>query len=215
MNDTFWINNPSILFNRKEIFDIIPRKDKTMDANLNSITRLILIISIVGYMYQQNPRILISLFVSILVIILYHRYNHSENVLEKNQILKEGFSNPEFYKEAKGEFTTPTPRNPMMNVLLPEIKYNPDRKEAAPSFAPEVKKEINAAFKETLDPRLFKDLGDNIAYEQSMRNFYTMPNTRVMNDQKGFAEFCYGNAPSCKDGDGLQCHKNNFRYINP
>ena len=32
-----------------------------------------------------------------------------------------------------------------------------------------------------------------------MRNFYTMPNTQIPNNQKKFAEFCYGNMPSCKD----------------
>jgi len=215
MNDTFWINNPTILFNKEQIFDIIPRGNNSIDANLNAMTRLILIISIVGYIYNPSPRILISFFVSIVVIILYHKFKHNDNVNHKNQILKEGFDNPEFYKEIKQDFTNPTPLNPLMNVMIPEIKYNPDRKEAAPAFVPEVEKEINEAFKSTLNPRLFKDLGDNIAFEQSMRNFYTMPNTSVVNDQKAFAEFCYGNMKSCKDGDVIECDKNNYRYTNP
>ena len=42
-----------------------------------------------------------------------------------------------------------------------------------------------------------------------MRNFYAMPNTQIPNNQKDFAEFCYGNMPSCKDGDYFQCEKNN------
>ena len=32
------------------------------------------------------------------------------------------------------KYTFPTKKNPMMNVLLPEIKYNTDRKPAAPSY---------------------------------------------------------------------------------
>ena len=95
-----------------------------------------------------------------------------------------------------------------MNVLLPEIQYNPKRKPAAPAFNPVVEKEINAA---AADPRLFLDLGDNIAFDQSMRNFYAMPNTTIPNDQKGYAEFLYGNMPSCRGGDYLQCSKNNYR----
>ena len=55
----------------------------------------------------------------------------------------------------------------------------------------------------------YQDLGDNLAFEHSMRNFYAMPNTTIPNNQKEFAEFCYGNMPSCKDGDYFQCEKNN------
>ena len=45
----------------------------------------------------------------------------------------------------------------------------------------------------------------------NMRNFHSMPNTTIPNGQKAFAEFCYGNMPSCKDGDGQQCSKINRR----
>jgi hypothetical protein len=48
-----------------------------------------------------------------------------------------------------------------------------------------------------------------------MRSFYTNPNTLVPNDQKAFAEFCYGNMKSCKDGDDVACINKNYRYTNP
>ena len=47
-----------------------------------------------------------------------------------------------------------------------------------------------------------------------MLNFYATANTTIPNDQKGFAEFCFGQMPSCKEGDGLQCLKDNPRYTN-
>ena len=85
-------------------------------------------------------------------------------------MLKEGFTSPELYEKVKSSFMKPTQKNPLMNVLLPEIQYNPQRKAAAaPAFNPTVEKNIN---KEVADPRLFLDLGDNIAFDQSMRNFY-------------------------------------------
>ena len=62
--------------------------------------------------------------------------------------------------------------------------------------------------------RLFQDLGDNFVFNQSMRNFYSTPSTTIPNDQKGFAEFCYGNMSSCKEGDTIQCSKNNRRLGN-
>ena len=102
-----------------------------------------------------------------------------------------------------------------MNVMLPEIKYDPKRSAAAPSFNPVVEKEINeSAGNVGIDPRLFVDLGDKLSFENSMRQVYPTANTRVPNDQTAFAEFCDGNMPSCKEGYGLQCIKDNPRWIN-
>ena len=46
--------------------------------------------------------------------------------------------------------------------------------------------------------KLYKNLGDNLNFENSMRNFYTMFNTQIPNNQKEFALFCYGDMPSVK-----------------
>ena len=115
----------------------------------------------------------------------------------------------------KPSVTMPTKKNPLMNVLLPEIKYNPEREAAAPSFNPAVEEKINeSAGNVGPDPKLFLDLGDAISFEQSMQRFYTTANSRVSNDQTAFAKFCYGNMPSCKSGDDVACLKENPRWIN-
>ena len=56
-----------------------------------------------------------------------------------------------------------------------------------------------------IDQRLFKDLGDSFNFDQSMRSWYATPNTQVPNDQKAFAEYLYGDMPSCKEGDKFSC----------
>ena len=66
---------------------------------------------------------------------------------------------------------------------------------------------------ETIKKKLFKDLGDEIEFDRSMRNFYSTPNTKIPNDQEGFAKFCYGDMPSCKEGDPLACEKLAFKYL--
>ena len=100
-----------------------------------------------------------------------------------------------------------------MNVLLPEINDNPKRPCAAPSFNRNIEKKINEKTGNVgPDPRLFLDLGDSISFEQSMRNFYSTPNTKVCNDQTAFAKFLYGEMPSCKEGNEFQCMKDNQRY---
>ena len=156
--------------------------------------------------------LIIDLFVVLFffLLILYEIYKIIKGDLIK-QIKKEGFANPEVYKSTKNSFTAPTKKNPLMNVLLPEIQDQPKRKPAAPAFNKEVEREIN---EKTADPRLFLDLGDKIEFDGSMRNFYATANTTIPNDQRGFAEFCFGDMPSCKEGDGLQCTKDNPRYTN-
>ena len=72
-----------------------------------------------------------------------------------------------------------------------------------------IKEEIED--KSRTDDRLYRDLGDNLSSHNMMRNFHSMPNTTIPNNQKGFAEFCYGNMPSCKEGDMEQCSKINRR----
>lgn len=215
MTNNFWLNDPLILLDKNKMLNLIPNKNETIDEKLNAITRTIILISLLGYAFTQSPKILSSLFVSLIVIIMYYKYKSTMKTKKQITLMNEGFSNPEFYNTIKSEFTTPTKNNPMMNVMLPEIHKKPIRKQAAPSFTKPVENEINEKVKEGLDPRLFKDLGDNIVFENSMRSFYTMPNTDIVNDQKAFAEFCYGNMPSCKEGDGMACDKKNYRYTNP
>ena len=104
-----------------------------------------------------------------------------------------------------------------MNVMLTDIHDNPEKKPAAPSYNPVVTENINNATKKmvsdnfndpTIEDRLFKDLGDNFSFDQSMRTWYATPNTQVPNDQKKFAEFCYGGMASCKEGNEIACSRN-------
>ena len=44
--------------------------------------------------------------------------------------------------------------------------------------------------------------------------FYTTPNTTIPNDQNAFANYCYGDMISCKEGNPTACERNNARWIN-
>jgi hypothetical protein len=146
---------------------------------------------------------------------------------EKPSKIKESFINSVLYNEVKDDYTNPKQNNPMMNVLLPEISYNPTRNEAAPAFNAEVEKKINnntkeyvvdttfsdesSKQKEYIKRKLFSDLGDSYTFDHSMRNFYTNPNTTIPNDQAGFANFCYGDMISAKEGNEFALGRNQPR----
>jgi len=204
----FWLENPNILLNKNYITEIWPKDNFDLARKLNAITRIITIMGILGYYLTKSPFIPVSAIVSLIVLVIIFK--------SKNKIINEGFTqsidnnnSPNLKEILKKEFTMPTQKNPVMNVLMNEYTDNPTRKPAAPIYNEDVHQEMNQKAKRKNDKRLFKNLGDNISFENSMRNFYAMPNTEIPNNQKDFALFCYGNMPSCKDGDNLQCSKNN------
>lgn len=218
MSSEFWLDNPTILLDKSQITEIWLTKDMSTSGKYNAITRLVIILSVLGFIFTKSANFIISGIVTLIIIVAMYKRGYCSNVTEK---LKEQFtdftnSTDLFSKKLLAEPThTPaTLENPMGNVLLPELNANPNRKPAKLSYDCEHKKEINkmtkvSAIKNSdLDPRLFKDLGDQLEFDFSMRNFHTTPNTTVPNDQKSFAEFCYGNMSSCKEGDSIQCSKN-------
>jgi hypothetical protein len=207
MKVDFWLSNPLILLDKEYINEIFPDKSYSLERKMNALTRIILLLGILGYLITKSTKIAVSSIVTLIIIIVMYKGEKSKsNKLTKDKInelkqTQEGFTNPEIYKLTKSEFTNPTKENPMMNVSLNEYVDNPTRKQAAPSYNVAVENEINENVKKNLDPRLFKDLGDDLYFEQSMRQFYTNPNTNIPNAQKEFAEFCYGGMLSGKEGD--------------
>ena len=204
MNTSFWLDNPNVLLNKNQITEIWPQDNFSLDRKLNAITRLILILAILGFLFTKSRYIIVSAAVSIVVLVMIHKSKSHSKEGMKNLDIK--INKEEFEELLNEEFTMPTKKNPFMNVLMNEYKDNPKRKSAAPVYNEEVLDD--ATKKSKNDEKLYKNLGDNLTFQNSLRNFYSTPNTNIPNNQKEFAEFCYGNMPSCKEGDEFMCEKN-------
>jgi hypothetical protein len=211
MTTSFWLYNPNILFKSGEISNIWPTNDMSFADKLNAMSRLVILLTLLGYLFTKNIKILLSGLVTLGTIILLY--------IIKTKQKKEGFTPNDIYDILKPNYTEPTVTNPIMNVLLPEINENPNRGEAAPAFMPIVEHDINEKTKKfisnnfndpTIDQRLFNDLGDNFAFDQSMHAWYPMPSTTIPNDQKSFAEYCYGDMIACRgdEDNELACLRN-------
>ena len=228
----FWLNEPTILFDKKQITEIWPNPNMSNMEKLNAISRFVIIASLLGYLITLNMGIIFVGIITLAVIaILYHVQSNKiiadEKAKELPPKIKESFTNAILYNEVKDDYTSPKENNPMMNVLLPEISYNPTRNEAAPAFNAEVEKNINNSTKdyvvdttfsdeptkqkEYIKRKLFSDLGDSYTFDYSMRNFYTNPNTTIPNDQEGFANFCFGDMISAKEGNEFALGRNQPR----
>jgi len=211
---SFWLNNPTILLDKEYITEIWPTNNMDSVSKLNAITRLVILLTILGYFVSRTYKVVITGIVTLFAIILL---NYVQNTNTKKSI-KETFVSSQEYSKNKGNYNKPTIDNPLMNVKQSEIADNPKRKQAAPSYVKEVQKEINDNTKKMIisnfdnnpdiEKKLFKDLGDSLEFEQSMRNWYSTPNTQIPNDQEAFTKFCYPGMTSCKEGDALACTKN-------
>ena len=212
MTSPFWLYNPNILFQSSEISHIWPSVGMAMEEKLNAISRLVILLTVIGYVATQKSKIVFSGVLTLGAIVLLYLVKKNG----KPRPEKEGFTS---YEATKFNYTEPTVTNPSMNVLLPEINDNPHRNKAAPAFIPAVEADMNKKTKEfvtnnfndpTIDERLFNDLGDNFAFDQSMRAWYPMPNTTVPNDQKSFADYCYGDMIACRDdtNNEMACARN-------
>ena len=205
MNTSFWLDNPNVLLNKNQITEIWPQDNFDLYRKLNAITRLILILAILGFLFTKSSYIIVSAAVSIVVLVMIHK-SKSSSKLEGMSNLDVKINKEEFEELLNEEFTMPTKKNPFMNVLMNEYNDNPQRKSAAPVYNEEVLDD--ATKKSRKDEKLYKNLGDNLTFQNSLRTFYSTPNTNIPNNQKEFAEFCYGNMASCKEGDEFMCEKN-------
>jgi hypothetical protein len=242
MTTPFWSNDPTIIFNKESILQVWPTQQMTFEAKLNAISRLVILMTLLGFIFTRNFNLIIIGIVTLAII--FTLYKLRKQNLVSSLIKKEGFSiNPNMQPSSlspapmlqdpvtldnvlRSNFHPTTKKNPFGNVLLTDIGDDPNRLAAAPSFNPDVYDEIDRAVKkqtQMLNPgiintnkQIYGDLKDNYDLDNSMMQFYSMPNTRVTNDQGAYAEYLYGNMPSGKSSgpDGAFARvQDNYRYI--
>ena len=207
MSIPFWANNPFILFDKEYIFELFPGPNMTQSQKLNSISRLILFITILGYIFTASARLIMICAITLFIIFVLYHLQQRRNVegfksdaKAKVRIagMKEAKPLPQFLKE---NFKEGTKQNPFSNVLLTDIMDDPNRKSAPPSFNVDVDDNINTNIKNSVqlmnpeitntNKQLFGDLADNFDLDQSNRVFFSTANTKVVNDQGAFANFLY------------------------
>ena len=58
MTIQFWSNDPTILFNKDYIFELWPTSSMCYEQKLNAISRLVILLTILGYILTMSKRIL-------------------------------------------------------------------------------------------------------------------------------------------------------------
>ena len=210
MTTLFWLDNPKVLLNKKDLLEIWPFVDNdiSLESKINSFTRTIIFLTIIFYIFNRKIIVLFTSFITIgfLVIIYYLKKNNKEKFENR-----EGVNLLNCIKK-NVEYKIPSNTNPLANTLLTSLPSEPNpmyndnpnykkykSKKAPPSFNEKIKKKINKKSKNIkIEDKISKDLGNTANFNIFMRQFYTMPNTEVPSNQREFAEFCYGNMDSRK-----------------
>lgn len=178
-----WYNNIHVILDKP--FEFIPNNELDETRKVNAFFRLGLYLSLLIILCGLNQKYL-SIPILLILISLF---------LGKT----EKFSNE---SNEKSKCYLPTKSNPFMNFTLEDYYKNPDRPKNCP--VNEVRDEMIKKFR---SKRIVPDPNDLFGQYISDRNFYTMPSTRIVNDQTEFAKWCFDDMGQCKSF-GKNCLKN-------
>ena len=151
----------------------------------------------------------ILLFIALLLYGIYYTYEDQLPLAKienfQNSLINNATEVPDgVLEEVIGSNVTyPSDKNPFMNVLVDEIKYNPKRAPAASVLDPSVVLELDDFFK----TQFVNDPTDVFGKTQSQRQFYTTPSTTVPNDQESYQNWLYKiPGKTCKEGGREACY---------
>jgi hypothetical protein len=214
-----------------EMFEIFPTNKMSFERKVNSVIRLIILLSVIGFLITQSLTFLVAGIVTTGLIMLLYYYQKNKEVKEQSvaptvPAIVEGFEEIKTEQEMdtlmENDYVPTTQVNPLSNVLMTEYTDDPLRKPAPPAFNPVVSDNVTSSIKQavqtmnsTIDntnTQLFGGLYNQFDLDQSNRAFYSTAITTIPNDQGAYASFLYGTMPSGKL-DAEQRVKDNLRYL--
>ena len=181
-----WYKSPQVLIDDYAAF--FPTDAMNETEKLNALVRLAIYVAIVLVLYTKQ---------------FYPLYIPFFAMVFSAFVLSSETSGKKKLRIAKSQST---PDNPFMNKLISDYVENPDKPEA-PTYHEDSEEArlIKQEIEENFFKNMYTDANDVFNTQHSRRQFYTMPSTSLANNQKEFAEACFGNMRSCKS-DRFDCH---------
>lgn len=178
-----WYHNPKILL--ENIDQFFPNKNLNRTEKINSLARFSIYYSVLIIMLGQDTK---WLSVSVIILLISCFLGSTEKFVAVGN------------KSDPKNCQKPTKANPFMNYTLGDLIENTNRPPACKYE--DSKEEMRKEFRSSL----YSDSSDIWGKFITDRNYYTMPNTDIVNDQTGFALWCFGNSGECKS-TGKNCLK--------
>jgi hypothetical protein len=201
MSEKIWYEDVPGLFTAKNYYIIIPLQSLTFEEKLNAIVRFFIYLGVILSLVMSNATHLLWGIIALATTVVVYKYQ--QKTKERVQ---------DYLKDKKVDVIDnsvckrTTVDNPFMNPSVDEYGTKVNYETACPIENESVYEKVNDNFHK----RLFQDCSDIYDKMSSQRQFYTMPNTSVPNDQEGFAQWVYGSPPTCKEGNGFACMTQSF-----
>lgn len=189
MSDPIWSSDIYILFRPDKLKEFWPSKYHSYYERINAVTRFVIYCSVLLTIFKQDP---IYIMTGIIMIVLMGFFSKDQKNHKRENVAK--ISNPDYAEKIESKCQDPTPDNPFANPLVMGNVY---KSPACPSN--DAKDKINDAFFDNFIQNPY----DFYNRKHSQREFYSVANTIVPNDQAGFAEWCWGNSKICKQNPSI------------
>ena len=194
--ERIWYEDPGAAFGTAAAARVLPTGGANLAGQLNSVVRLAVYVSAGLALALSDSRwLFLGVAAALGSVAVNEHYRKrvagASSFLEGAQLdLQDG-----------AVCARPTTDNPFMNPSVFDFGHGAERAPAC-AATPEVRSAVERGF----NARLWRDAGDVWNKNASQRQFYTVPNTRIPNDQMGFALWRAGSAagPTCKE-KGIAC----------
>lgn len=199
----FWTQNINLLLQPV----LIPTDYMSDDDKLNALTRLVIFVCTIFALILRDTKIILFMIIIVIAIVIIHSYQNrfrteTEYFLNKNNL--DVVENKTCIK--------PTKDNPFMNPIIPVVFDNSDvtgSNGACPINNSKIQDQIDTLY----DESMYRDSDDIYDRTTGKRQFYTVPGSRIPNDQTVFANWLYNRGKSCKENNGEQCYDNLYRDL--
>ncbi len=204
--EKIWYEDPMNFINLKTYDKFIPTDGMSLAQQLNSVLRLSIYFSIIVFLFKRNINILIIPMCVCAFSYFFYKFEQEKRSKERFRLDEKNLLEN---KRDGSLCVKPTKSNPFMNVIMTDYSDNPERPKACDITHSNIRRKSEKFFEENL----YRDVDDIFHRNASDRQFYTTSSTTIPNDQTEFAMWCYGTGPTCKEGNGDQCHANTYRHI--
>ena len=198
MDNNIWFSDINIILNKDNLFNIVPTQDMSSGEKVNSITRFAFYLSVMLYLVSGNYLYFYIVLTIILVTYMIYIFNTKEFFnKDLEPVNSDDNENTDINSitELNSDCQSPTKENPLMNPLLGKNPYK--NKEACSIQNNTVLDKIDKKFCD----KLFQSTSSIFNNRNNQRQFYTVPNTGIPNDQTAFANWLYKTPVSCALGD--------------
>lgn len=220
MVHNFWYNDISIIYNKQFILEFLPLKNYSLTRKLNAVLRFSILYSIIIFIINREKSVFCFPLIIMIITMIIYNHNNPKNLDTINNFVN--MNEPKYQSDSNlypnldnniqylidGINTScilPTENNPFMNNLLFTEDSNKEPCTTHDNAS------INSLMNSKFNDGIYID-SNNLFFNKnnSLRQFIPLPNGGKPMDTVAFANWCYGDNNTCKEGNVHDCDGSSY-----